>query len=65
MLLLLVVVVAVVVADADADAVAVAAVVNASLQNAPLATAKHHATERQECLQKSAAPGLDVPSGSC
>ena len=35
----------------------------ASLQNAPFATSKHHATEGQNDLQKHAAPGLDVPSG--
>ena len=35
----------------------------ASLQNAPFATPKHHATEGQNDLQKHAAPGLDVPSG--
>ena len=28
-------------------------------------TAKHHATEGRKCLQKCAAPWLDVPSGSC
>ena len=42
-----------------------AAAVAVSLQNAPLATAKHHATEGRKCLQKCAAPWLDVPSGSC
>ena len=35
----------------------------ASLQNAPFATPKHHATEGRNDLQKHAAPGLDVPSG--
>ena len=35
----------------------------ASLQNAPFATPKHHATEGRNNLQKHAAPGLDVPSG--
>ena len=35
----------------------------ASLQNAPFATLKHHATEGRNDLQKHAAPGLDVPSG--
>ena len=48
-----------------ASASPAAAAVAASLQNAPLATAKHHATEGRKCLQKCAAPGLDVPSGSC
>ena len=38
--------------------------------DAPLATAKRHATEAQtlhtyKILQKCAAPGLDVPSESC
>ena len=35
----------------------------ASLQNAPFATPKHHATEGRNDLQKHAAPRLDVPSG--
>ena len=35
----------------------------ASLQNAPFATPKHHATEGRNDLKKHAAPGLDVPSG--
>ena len=35
----------------------------AGLQNAPLATPKHHATEGRNDLQKHAALGLDVPSG--
>ena len=35
-----------------------AAAVAASLQNAPLATAKHHASEGRKCLQECAAPGL-------
>ena len=35
----------------------------ASLQNAPFATPKHHATEGRNDLQKHAAPSLDVPSG--
>ena len=35
----------------------------ASLQNAPFATPKHHATEGRNDLQKHAVPGLDVPSG--
>ena len=35
----------------------------ASLQNAPFATPKHHATEGRNDLQKHAAPGLDIPSG--
>ena len=35
----------------------------ASLQNAPFATPKQHATEGRNDLQKHAAPGLDVPSG--
>ena len=34
----------------------------ASLQNAPFATPKHHATEGRNDLQKHV-PGLDVPSG--
>ena len=34
----------------------------ASLQNAPFATPKHHATEGRNDLQKHAAPRLDVPS---
>ena len=42
-----------------------AAAVAASFQNAPLATAKHHASEGRNSLEKRAAPGLDVPSGSC
>ena len=35
----------------------------ASLQNAPFATPKHHATEGRNDLQKHAAPRLDVSSG--
>ena len=35
----------------------------ASLQNAPFATPKQHATEGRNDLQKHAAPRLDVPSG--
>ena len=35
----------------------------ASLQNAPFATPKHHATEGRNDFQKHAAPRLDVPSG--
>ena len=35
----------------------------ASLQNAPFATPKHHATEGRNDLQKHVVPGLDVPSG--
>ena len=35
----------------------------ASLQNAPFATPKHHATEGRNDLQKHASPRLDVPSG--
>ena len=35
----------------------------ASLQNAPFATPKHHATEGRNDLQKHAAGRLDVPSG--
>ena len=37
----------------------------ASLQNAPFATPKHHATEGRNDLQKHAAPRLDVPCGFC
>ena len=37
----------------------------AGLQNVPLATPKHHATEGLNDVQKHVAPGLDVPSGSC
>ena len=37
----------------------------AGLQNVPLATPKHHATEGRNDFQKHVAPGLDVPSGSC
>ena len=48
-----------------ASASPAAAAVAASLQNAPLATAKHHASEGRNSLKKPAAPGLDVPSGSC
>ena len=48
-----------------ASASPAAAAVAASLQDASLATAKHHATEGQKCLQKCVAPGLDVPSESC
>ena len=35
----------------------------ASLQNAPFATPKHHATEGRNDLQKHVVPRLDVPSG--
>ena len=35
----------------------------ASLQNAPVATPRHHATEIRNDFKKHAAPGLDVPSG--
>ena len=35
----------------------------ASLQNAPFATPKHHATEGRNDLQKHVVLGLDVPSG--
>ena len=49
--------------QAAAAAAAAAAGSAASLQNASLATPKHPATERQNDLQKHAAPRLNVPSG--
>ena len=49
-------------AAAAAAATAAAAGGAASLQNAPLATPKHAATEGRNDLQKHVAPRLDVPS---
>ena len=50
-------------AAASAAASGAAGAGAASLQNAPFATPKHHATEGRNDLQKHAAPRLDVPSG--
>ena len=50
---------------AGAGAGAAAAAAAAGLQNIPLATPKHHATEGRNDLQKHAAPRLDVPSRFC
>ena len=50
-------------AAAAAAAAGAAGAGAASLQNAPFATPKHHATEGRNDLQKHVVPGLDVPSG--